>query len=233
MKLPFLQLYPSAWLSDSVSGCSLAAQGLWMRMMFIMHTSERYGYLVENGLPIPPDSVARRCGCYPAEYQPLYAELERAGVPSVSSDGIIYSRRMVRDSQRREKTRNRVTNFRSNAECNASVTPKKLEVRSHISEKPKSYCAPEFQPFWDAYPKKLAKPDAIRAFTRKGCAQVLGEVLAGLETWKKSDQWQDLQFVPYPATWLNREGWREVPVSGKVMADESELARIRELRRVK
>ena len=39
-KLPYIQLYPGDWLRDSVAGCSLAAQGLWLRMMFVMHDSE-------------------------------------------------------------------------------------------------------------------------------------------------------------------------------------------------
>lgn len=137
-KLPFLQLYPGDWLGDTVSGCCLEAQGLWLRMMFLMHTSERYGYLSQNGSPIPHGSVARRCGCTPEQYESLLAELVNAGVPSLSDEGIVYSRRMVRDEQKRQQVRNRVVKHRSNASsnapCNANVTPHKLEVRSYKSE---------------------------------------------------------------------------------------------------
>lgn len=104
MKLPAFQFYPGDWLRDGVSGCSLAAQGLWLRLMILMHDSERYGYLCYNGLPIPSAQLARRCGCTLAEYEELLAELESAGVPSRTKDGIIYSRRMTRDAE--ERTRN-------------------------------------------------------------------------------------------------------------------------------
>ncbi len=101
-KLPAFQFYPGDWLRDNVSGCSLAAQGLWLRMMLLMHDSERYGYLSINGLPIPQDHIFRRCGCDSLEqYMTLFAELDNAGVPSRTDTGVIYSRRMVRDERKR------------------------------------------------------------------------------------------------------------------------------------
>ena len=101
-RLPFIKLFPGDWLTDDVSGCSLAAQGLWLNMMFVMHSSERYGYLAVNGSPMQPVTVAKRCRCDLAEYESLLAELLRAGVPSLAEDGTIFSRRMVRDHQQRQ-----------------------------------------------------------------------------------------------------------------------------------
>lgn len=124
-KRPSFQTYPGDWLRDSISGCSLAAQGLWLRMMFIAHDSERYGYLQQNGKPIPHDSIARRSGAHSVEqYLALLQELDDAGVPSRTPDGVIYSRRMVRDERERELTAQRVSKHRSNGKCNARVTPK-------------------------------------------------------------------------------------------------------------
>jgi hypothetical protein len=100
-KLPFIQLYPGDWLRDEVSGCSLAAQGLWLRLMFIMHDSERYGYLMQHGSPIPGINAARRVSLDVEQYESLLRELLDAGVPGVMPDGTIYSRRMVRDAKRR------------------------------------------------------------------------------------------------------------------------------------
>lgn len=102
-KLPAILFYPADWLKDDVAGCSLSAQGLWLRMMIVMHSCEPYGYLAMNGASIPSESVARRCGCTPDEYATLLDELERAGVPSRNADGIIYSRRMVKDASIRSE----------------------------------------------------------------------------------------------------------------------------------
>lgn len=103
MNLPSFQFYPGDWLRDNVSGCTLSAQGLWLRLMVVMHDSERYGYLCQNGIATPPDVLARKCGATLAEYNSLLDELFAAGVPSRTSDGIIYSRRMVRDAEKRTR----------------------------------------------------------------------------------------------------------------------------------
>lgn len=130
-KLPWLQLFPADWLSDALAGCSLGAQGLWLRMMFIMHTSERYGYLVQNGTAIPSGSIARRCGCTPEQYATLLDELDTAGVPSRTSDGTIFSRRMVRDQARRDKNRDRMKDVRTLC---SPCAREKSEVRDQRSE---------------------------------------------------------------------------------------------------
>jgi len=130
--LPWLQFYPSDWLSDSVSGCCLAAQGLWFRMLFVAHNSQRYGYLEADGKAIPDEQLARRCGCGSVEeYRNLLAELFAAGVPSRTLEGVIYSRRMVRDQEERDSGAERQRRHRSHA----PVTPlSQGEVRSQKSE---------------------------------------------------------------------------------------------------
>ncbi len=137
-KLPAIQFYPGDWLRDAVAGCSLAAQGLWLRLMFVGHDAEDYGYLSANGQPIPPDGLARRCGCSLDEFHRLIAELEAAGVPSRTSDGILYSRRMVRDAETRAAAAERQQKHRG---CHASVTPMSQPSSSSTSfstSKPKT-----------------------------------------------------------------------------------------------
>jgi len=73
----------------------------------------------------------------------------------------------------------------------------------------------EFQVFWDSYPRKVARLDAVNAWVKGGCDGSLGEILAGVESWKRTNQWTDLDKVPYPATWLRGERWRENPLAAK------------------
>ena len=84
---------------------------------------------------------------------------------------------------------------------------------------------PGFDLFWDAYPKKVAKPIAIRAWLSKVKDDWRWpEVLASLEIWKQCDQWQDPQFIPYLATFLNQLRWQdEAPKKGekRKMSNES------------
>jgi hypothetical protein len=65
-----------------------------------------------------------------------------------------------------------------------------------------------FDRFWNAYPKHSAKDDARKAFAKRLKAGTDPEILiAGAEryaAWVAAGGVESPQFVPYPATWLNR-----------------------------
>jgi hypothetical protein len=132
-KLPYLEFYPGDWLRDTIAGCSLDAQGLWLRMMIVAHDTERYGYLSINGLPMPPESIARRCGCTLEEYKTLFDELYSAGVPSFTSDKIIFSRRMVKDAEKRCLHAVRQNKYRNKVKDSANDTARDAESDAPVT----------------------------------------------------------------------------------------------------
>lgn len=226
-KEPAFMYYPKDWRADAVFSCSIGARGLWHEMLNMMHASERYGYLSNNGLPIPDEQVARYCGVSLMEYQTLLTELERAGVPRRTSNGIIFSRRMVEDFKARANWRKLKQNQRlktgaagcppvvhsmSSPSSSSSAFPsaKKEESKTFAHREPDGQ---EFEIFWEAYPKKLGKKKARTAWIRARGAAHLGEVLASLQDWKQTTDWQkeNGQYIPYPATWLNGDLWKENP----------------------
>jgi hypothetical protein len=67
--------------------------------------------------------------------------------------------------------------------------------------------ATSFEDFWAVWPKKVAKPDAKRAWD-KVTVVVEGErIIAAAIAYRDNPGIPDRQFIPYPATWLNRAGW--------------------------
>ena len=69
-----------------------------------------------------------------------------------------------------------------------------------------------FAAFWEQYPKKVAKPEALKAWKKiKPSSQVLADLMAALEKHKASVDWikDGGQFIPYPASWLNRGRWED------------------------
>ena len=67
-----------------------------------------------------------------------------------------------------------------------------------------------FATFWDQYPKKVAKPKAMKEWNKiKPSKQILADLMAGLERQKVSADWQKDggRFIPHPATWLNGRRW--------------------------
>ena len=68
-----------------------------------------------------------------------------------------------------------------------------------------------FDSFWSAYPKKVAKPAAQKAFKAAKINGHLPEVLADIEAKSQSDSWlaNKGQFIPNPATYLNQRRWED------------------------
>jgi hypothetical protein len=73
-----------------------------------------------------------------------------------------------------------------------------------------------FKYFWDAYPRKVAKTDAWKAWRKQGC-EWSDAMRMALKRW--SAEWRDPKFIPYPATFLNRRQWEDEPV--KTVAQEN------------
>jgi hypothetical protein len=72
----------------------------------------------------------------------------------------------------------------------------------------------EFVAFCAAYPPtKLDRKEALRAWVNGLCDDKLAEVLAGLEDWKKGEQWrrQRGQFIPFASQFLMKERWKNAP----------------------
>lgn len=67
-----------------------------------------------------------------------------------------------------------------------------------------------FDSFYQAYPKKVGKPAALKAFAKcKPDESLLQTMLDAIERQSQSEQWQtnNGQYIPNPATWLNQERW--------------------------
>lgn len=105
-QLPWMKFYPSDWRSDPcLRMCSLAARGLWMEILGLMHEAEPYGHLLVRGSPPTDAQLAMLAGAAPDQIPELLGELESAGVFSRTRQGVIYSRRMTKDEKKRRVAR--------------------------------------------------------------------------------------------------------------------------------
>lgn len=108
---PWTKWYWQDYLSDeNLSDCSLAAQGLWMRMLGYMARSEKRGYLLLNGnqkeskslaeqKQIESKVLAKRTHTEEQVIEQLLNELEENRVFSRDENGVIFSRRLVREAE--------------------------------------------------------------------------------------------------------------------------------------
>lgn len=63
-----------------------------------------------------------------------------------------------------------------------------------------------FDLFWEAYPRKVSKGAAAKAWKAAIKKASADEIVGGVKRFKFSD---DPQFIPHPATWLNAERWAD------------------------
>jgi hypothetical protein len=94
------------WETDhALRCCSLTAQGLWMRLLCLAHKGSPYGHVTIAGKPATNKQLALLCGVGKTLIGTLIGELEAHGVFSRTAEGVIFSRRMVRDEKTSEKGR--------------------------------------------------------------------------------------------------------------------------------
>ena len=121
------------------------------------------------------------------------------------------------DSLVKQTQANQAVNVNDNVNVNVNDNVINIPPISPKGDKPKK--KPEtdsfsksFDDFWKAYPKKVSKSNALKAWKKlKPNDDLVREILSALEKQKQSSQWQkdNGQFIPYPTTWLNGKRWED------------------------
>lgn len=133
-------------------------------------------------------------------------ELERAGFCSIG----------------KHKTRATILDFTRFYDHRVTVTGNtnsEVHIKEHApardslirEEEEKTYMI-DFERFWTAYPRKVAKPAAVKSWMRlKPESETLNAILSAVATAKLSDDWrkEDGKYIPHPTTWLNQRRWED------------------------
>lgn len=95
--------------------------------------------------------------------------------------------------------------------------PKEVEQDGHGSGQPKQMKResdlPEgFEAFWEKYPRKTAKANALKAWAKlKPNAELATKIMQSVGYHCVCADWvkDEGQFIPHPATWLNGKRWED------------------------
>ena len=170
-----------------------------------------------------PENEGRRIERFPGGWHLLNAHKYRA---------------MVTKAIIREQTRQRTARYRkrdagvTHGDANERkrdvvVTPSEalseaLSKAESKKEKPPTSSAESltFKTFWNAYPNRKAKKDALKAWGKVAESEV-ESILKALSEQSQCEDWckEDGRYVPHAATWLNGRRWEdEKPAKANVMA---------------
>lgn len=219
---PWMKFFPGDWRADPrLRSCSIAARGLWMEMICIMHEATPRGSLLVNGKQVNPSHMLGLMGIAPKDAATLLSELEDAGVFSRDEDGTIYSRRMRREASRSAEAK-AYGKLGGNPRLKGGVKPKdKVQTNTYmafgsgISEVPPTEegggsARDEFaEAFWPAWPEHLGEVRAREAFAAARERASLEEILAGLERYKVAKPIRQIWMSA--ERFLTEERWRDEP----------------------
>ena len=74
----------------------------------------------------------------------------------------------------------------------------------------------EFDRFWVAYPRKVAKPRALKAFLSAAATTDPKVIVEGAIRFSRDPNLPEKQFIPHPASWLNDGRWDDEPLPPRI-----------------
>ena len=98
-----------------------------------------------------------------------------------------------------------------------SADERREYMREYMREKrgkPQAPLPQTFEVFWAACPRKIGKGAAERAWRKIAPDEALSmAIIKAMNEQRGCEQWtkDNGQFIPHPATWLNRKGWLDEP----------------------
>ena len=240
--LPWMKFYPSDWRSDPrLRMCGLAARGLWIEMIGLMHEADPYGHLLVSGLCPTEAQLAVLVGAPPDQIPELIGELESAGVFSRTRAGVIFSRRMTRTAKKRaiaqkngQKGGNptlgkgRDIQASDKGQDKGGLNTQRPEARGQSISVPSEPQAkppgqgPPFSAFWLRWPSKQNKAAAEKAFAKlrpDDRALAVNNAAEWFLAWRKANP--DARDI-HAATYLNNRRWIDDFGSGQRSSASSE-----------
>ena len=107
---------------------------------------------------------------------------------------------------------NTSSNTRGNS--NKRESPHQLAGQTKNAQKahsPSPAADDGFDRFWRTYPRKVDKQRALAEWRKLAPGPELTEtILQALEKQCTSSQWQDVEYIPHPRTWLHNRRWEAV-----------------------
>ena len=192
--------------------------------------------MLEKGILVEIDSLDMSDdGCWASnEYLATFCQCSIPKVANAVSKlvNLGYIRRESFDGRRRKLKsslsffkRQTYKNYKADLEkVYANNTSNKKENNSISRKRADDEIPPGFTEFWDVYPRKVAKQNAIKAWKKTGAldSQALTDTIIADVNRRVNSEWKgkELQYIPHPATYLNQRRWEDESSATDTVDDE-------------
>ena len=217
MSAPFMQLYVADYLGDT-RHLTTEQHGAYLLLLMTMWRSD-------GVIPNDDAKLARIAGLTVAKWKRIRADV--LAFFTVCEGGLTQARLAAELAISEEKSEKRSQSGKAGGRAKA-LKDKKTGVANAMRS---SWHSPEpepdtdtnvsvtraarvrpqgdFEKFWAAYPAKIGRKAAERAWSKAKDRPPLAEVLAALETYRRTKP-ADREWCN-PATWLNQGRWADAP----------------------
>ncbi len=226
-KAPAMPMYWDAYLADTTH-LTTEEHGAYMLLLAAM-------WRRNGSVPDDDRDNARMLGLTPAKWRKTKARFAATIYGFIVENGAITQEKLQKTwkntQEKIEKNKlngakgGRAASNKSNnlAEANATNSPERNatipepEPEPYKKEDTKvslSIVSSEpdlFDEFWERYPRKVAKPNAKRAYAKALKKHSHDDVMFGLSQHLPSLEGKETQFIPHAATWLNGERFNDQP----------------------
>lgn len=212
---PAFLFYPSDFISDENVGLMTNQEiGCYIKLLCYCWR--------EGSIPDDISKIARLCG----EKKDVMAQLWLAISPCFNAQeneqGRLVNSRLIKERNKQvERRKERSESGRKGAVTrwyrdngSANEQPKAKPIAKPIAKNGnfnfnKDIYSELFEVFYEAYPKKKSRQDALKAWLqkRKDIEPNFEAVIAALK--KQIPTWTDPKYIPYPATWIRGMRWND------------------------
>lgn len=205
MNRPWMPLYVADYLADTAH-LSAAESGAYLHL--IMH------YWLKGGLPTDHQQLAKIA-------RMSFKQFNRALPVIAPFFGFDWSHKRIDQELEKardlsEKRRDAVAQRKDRCNTNEPTNVEQLNTQSQsqlpTNKKTKNTPLPPsrgddgFALFWEVYPLKVGKGDAVKAWKKALKKTSADEIVSAVKRFAWPD---DKKFIPHPASWLNAERWAD------------------------
>lgn len=120
-----------------------------------------------------------------------------------TSEEIENARRAARERQRKSRELSRRDSQKNSFAEKNRVEKSREDIKKTVRD--------DFETWYDAYPKKVGRADALKAFTAAIKKTSLDELLVATRHYADTVKDSDYQYIKGPAAWLRAERWKDEP----------------------
>jgi hypothetical protein len=213
-ELPYFKFFTADWLGGAIQGADMETQGIFINLCAM---AWKNGGAIEAS-----ERTARRLHvsskCLANAIQVLTADgclIETEGGYSTKFILEQLSERtklsVIRSAAGSKGGKAKAKQMPSKCQANATCDSDSDSNSDSVSDKEAG-----FDDFWQAYPRKVGKAAARKAWAKHSCGDKFDAIIAALRAQKQQAAWtkDGGQYVPHASTWLNGERWEDETDAG-------------------